>query len=153
VVEGELANIDGKFDAITLWDVIEHLKDPVQTVHDVNKRLAKDGYLFFSTGDASSLLPRISLRHWSLMSPPWHLYYFNRRNIRKLLESHGFRVVEIKHLGKTMELRWILFKIADTLDSKVMRSIYEWARKRSVGRIRLRVNTFDIMTVVAQKVR
>lgn len=152
VVEGEIQDVkNGKYDVITMWDVIEHVKDPSSTLKQANTLLKKNGYLFITTGDSNSLIAKASLKNWTLMNPPGHLYYFSKETIKQLLAKQGFDVVEIKYFSKKMEIRWVLFKLADTTNNKLLSKIYNLVRDTRIGKRRLRVNSFDIMTVVAIK--
>lgn len=80
-------------DAFTLWDVIEHLPNPRQTVKHAHAWLRPGGMLALSTGDAASLTARLHGVDWSLMTPPWHQFYFSRPTMRRLLEGAGFEIV------------------------------------------------------------
>jgi SAM-dependent methyltransferase len=98
VVESALADLPPEpesQDAIVMWDVIEHLPDPRRTLEAAHSRLRPGGVLALSTGDIGSAAARIQGRDWSLMTPPWHQFYFSRSTIRRLLESLGFRVERI----------------------------------------------------------
>jgi SAM-dependent methyltransferase len=98
VVETPLTELDpapASQDAIVMWDVIEHLPDPRRTVEAAWERLRPGGVFALSTGDVSSLAARLHGRSWSLMTPPWHQFYFSRKTMRRLLSSVGFRVDRI----------------------------------------------------------
>jgi SAM-dependent methyltransferase len=98
VVETPLTELEpapASQDAIVMWDVIEHLPDPRRTVEAAWERLRPGGVFALSTGDVDSLAARIHGRHWSLMTPPWHQFYFSRSTMRRLLSSVGFRVERI----------------------------------------------------------
>src|SRR4051794_18684509 len=79
-------------DAVVLWDVIEHLPDPRETLEAAHAWLRQGGILALSTGDIESLSSRIHGADWSLMTPPWHQFYFSRRTMRRLLAGTGFAV-------------------------------------------------------------
>ncbi len=142
-----------QYDCIVTWDVIEHVFDPRDFVRKISKRLKSDGYLFISTGDASGIVPRLSLKHWALMTPPDHLQFFSKTTISSLLEQEGFKVLDIRHSGKSMTLEWFLFKLSDTFTIAPLRFLAQIVKKSGLKRFRVYVNTFDIMTVCAQKVR
>jgi SAM-dependent methyltransferase len=82
-------------DAVVLWDVIEHLPNPRQTVEQAYAWLRPGGVIALSTGDFASLTARLHGADWSLMTPPWHQFYFSRATVRRLLESVRFDVVRI----------------------------------------------------------
>jgi SAM-dependent methyltransferase len=82
-------------DAVVLWDVIEHLPDPRRTLESAHARLRPGGVVGMSTGDIESLSARLHGRDWSLLTPPWHQFYFSRKTLRSLLEQVGFRVERI----------------------------------------------------------
>lgn len=82
-------------DAVVMWDVIEHLPDPRQTLEAAWAALRPGGIIGMSTGDVESLSARIQGRDWSLLTPPWHLFYFSRRTLTALLSDVGFDVVHM----------------------------------------------------------
>jgi SAM-dependent methyltransferase len=93
VVDGSVAELAmgaGSVDAVTLWDVIEHLPEPRATLEVAASWLREGGVLALSTGNVGSLMARLHGADWSLMTPPWHQYYFSKRTLRALLELTGF---------------------------------------------------------------
>src|SRR5207237_10922016 len=82
-------------DAIAMWDVIEHLASPRHTLEAAHRWLRPGGVIAISTGDIGSSTARLHGRHWSLMTPPWHQYFFSRRTLAALLTSLGFTTVRV----------------------------------------------------------
>jgi SAM-dependent methyltransferase len=80
-------------DAVVLWDVIEHLPNPRATISRAWDWLRPGGIIALSTGNVSSLAARIHGPDWSLLTPPWHQFYFSRKTLKRLLESCGFEVI------------------------------------------------------------
>jgi SAM-dependent methyltransferase len=91
----ELPPEPAPLDAVVLWDVIEHLPDPRRTLESAHARLRPGGVVGVSTGDVESLSARLHGQHWSLMTPPWHQFYFSRKTLRELLEQVGFEIERI----------------------------------------------------------
>lgn len=92
--------VDGEaVDVVALWDVIEHVPNPRETLERAFEWLRPGGILALSTGDIGSLVARIHGRDWSLLTPPWHQYFFSRRTMRAMLADVGFSVVKISGDG------------------------------------------------------
>ncbi len=87
----------GAFDAVTLWDVIEHVLDPAAVVARARDVLRPGGVLLVCTPDEDSQLARLG---WTLyragyryaaeaLHPRYHNYFFSRRSLDDLLRRHG----------------------------------------------------------------
>lgn len=140
-----------KFDLVTLWDVIEHLRDPVATLDEIRRVLRPGGFVALSTGDASSLAARLMGTRWHLLTPPQHLFFFEKKGLAKLLAAHGLEPVYTGHLAKRVSLGFILFKAGETFFPPA-RALFKMGKAAGVNAFELRVNLFDIQTVVARKV-
>jgi SAM-dependent methyltransferase len=79
----------GEFDAVTLWDVIEHVPDPGATLQAAFELVRPGGVIGLTTMDVGSLVAR-------LLGPRWphlmrmHLCYFRPAHIERLLLAAGF---------------------------------------------------------------
>lgn len=106
----ELEQWEEKFDAVTLWDVLEHLEDPLQALKNCRRLLKEDGILAFSTVDIGSLYARILGQRW-----PWlmrmHIYYFDKKTIRKYLKKAGLKLLKIKTYRHTVSFNYLLYKL------------------------------------------
>jgi 2-polyprenyl-3-methyl-5-hydroxy-6-metoxy-1,4-benzoquinol methylase len=102
----------GRFDAVCLWDVIEHLWDFEPLCRRLLEAIRPGGYLFLSTPDIRSGLGRILGRYWPLMTPPEHVSFFSSRSLRHLFEGRlNARVVYSAARGKWINWRFALRKI------------------------------------------
>lgn len=72
------------FDAITLWDVLEHVHDPRRTLADLARLLRPGGLLVLSLPNPDSLEARFLREHWLGWDLPRHLNLFRP----PLLRSH-----------------------------------------------------------------
>jgi SAM-dependent methyltransferase len=106
----ERARSGARYDALTLWDVVEHLADPRRDLAHAFALLRPGGRLLLSTIDARSLVARLLGARW-----PWlmdmHLFYFDRRNLPALLEQLGFRVLERRDYVHTVSAGYLLRKL------------------------------------------
>ena len=86
------------FDVITLFDVIEHLPDPLAELEALLPLLKPDGIILQSTPDIEGLFPRLSyplakpLDYWPHPEPPHHLFQFSEKTLSAMVEKAGFRV-------------------------------------------------------------
>ena len=106
----------GSVQAVTLWDVIEHLARPLETAREAHRILAPGGTLMLFTINQRSLISRVgdflfraSARQWQrplvLLYDIHHNYFFDPRTITELLERAGFRAVEIDWMDADID-RW-----------------------------------------------
>jgi len=86
------------FDVVTLWNVLEHLHDPIKTLQEVRRVLCSDGVLILSIPNGESLDARLFGPHWIGLDPPRHLYTFARKTLETLLLRTGFRMRQVRHI-------------------------------------------------------
>lgn len=97
VFSGQLEDYDapaGSFDVITLWDVLEHLPNPVQSMRKIQKLLAKNGLFVFSTPNMNSLDLKVFGKAWLGYDLPRHLYLFPEEVLDQLLSESGFSILQ-----------------------------------------------------------
>ena len=87
------------FDVITLWDVIEHVPDPVPLLTEAARVLKPNGRLVLTTGDWGSAYARARGANWHLMTPPWHLSMFSRATLARAAAAAGLRVLATRSEG------------------------------------------------------
>jgi SAM-dependent methyltransferase len=85
---------DASFDAVTLFDVIEHLHDPLASMREVHRCLRRPGTVLISTPNLRALSRYALGDSWAVLSPAEHLYYFTERTLRDLLIKAGFSSVK-----------------------------------------------------------
>lgn len=91
-----------RFDVITLFHVLEHLKDPVAVMKNLGDHLAPGGKAIVEVPHADdALIGRYDLKafkdftYWSL-----HLFLFTESTLRKLLETAGFTKIEVLYVQR-----------------------------------------------------
>lgn len=90
---------ENHFDAITMWDVLEHLEHPSEVLGMISRWIRSGGTLVLNTVNSSSLGAKIAGPDWRHLLPPHHLQYFSRRSITQLLANAGFNVISFESQG------------------------------------------------------
>ncbi len=97
VVEGVL-NVapfaDSSFDAITMWDVLEHVYNPRQVLEDIVRLLKVGGIFVVNHPNIDSVDRKIFGDMWLGYELPRHLYLFPGDLLKELMAELGFEEVE-----------------------------------------------------------
>jgi 2-polyprenyl-3-methyl-5-hydroxy-6-metoxy-1,4-benzoquinol methylase len=151
ITQGDYLNraLDKKYGAIAMWDTVEHLQRPDLFIEKINSDLEPGGVLALTTGDIASINARWRGAKWRMIHPPTHLHYFSASTMRRLLTRHGFDVVHLSHPGVARNLRSILYYIMVWRTGKT--GLYERLSRWRVFDLRVSVNMFDIMFVIARR--
>jgi SAM-dependent methyltransferase len=84
---------DAHFDAVTLWDVLEHLHDPLASLRELRRIVRPGGVLFVRIPNAASYIARLCGRYWSGYDLPRHMTLFTPTTIRRALAQAGFNQI------------------------------------------------------------
>lgn len=103
-----LAGLD-KFEAVVAGDVLEHLYDPWSTLESLHGLLQEDGHVVISLPHlghnaivACLLAGDFEYQPWGLLDKT-HIRFFAIKNIQRLFNDAGFKIVEIDFVVKTPE--------------------------------------------------
>lgn len=81
------------FDVITMWDVIEHLVDPAETISGALRLLRQEGLLVIATPNYNSLTRIVLGERWEGLIPPRHLFVFTPGTLRNMISGRGGEVI------------------------------------------------------------
>ena len=87
------------FDVVTLFEVIEHLKEPLSLFKECHRVLRQGGLLVIRTGNTDSWTAHYMKDRWeyfSISEHGGHISFFNPVSIGKLAERSGFSVERLK---------------------------------------------------------
>lgn len=80
------------FDAITMFDVLEHCRDIQKALSNVNKLLKPNGWLMIETGNASCLEAKITGSLWWYFNLFEHFVFFDPASTTRILSDSGFDI-------------------------------------------------------------
>ena len=83
---------DASVDAVVIWHVLEHLRDPLAILDRIERWLRPGGVLWLAVPNASSWQARWFPRDWFHNDAPRHLHGFGHEALRALLLRHGYTI-------------------------------------------------------------
>lgn len=84
----------GKFDVITLWHVLEHVKKPIELLRALTPHLAPGGTLVISVPNFASTQSELFKGGWFHLDPPRHLIHFEPETLVSTLKAAGLGLAE-----------------------------------------------------------
>lgn len=83
------------YDIVTMFEVIEHVRDPVPMLRACHRLLKPDGVLVVGTGNTDSWSFAVLGGEWDFMHPSaGHINYFSTSSLAKLASRLHFAVAE-----------------------------------------------------------
>lgn len=93
VAQGDLLDLaveEGVYDVVTIWQVLEHVTRPVETLRKAHRMLKPGGLLTVSVPNGGSWQARVFGAQWFHLDPPHHAHLFTPENLERLLRKQGF---------------------------------------------------------------
>ncbi|MDD1778121.1 MAG: class I SAM-dependent methyltransferase [Candidatus Helarchaeota archaeon] len=130
---------DNHYDVITLWDVLEHIREPIKFMSELVQQLSKDGVFYLSIPNSLPMLLKSRLHFPNSWTPNEHVIYYSHKTIRRLCEIVGLEVIKIGS-ARVYKRRFSIFemirRVYFVLTSKFTQlspQIYVMAKKVSEG--------------------
>lgn len=115
--QGTIEDLDlpaGSFDVLAMFDVLEHLTDPIHALHKMRTLVKDGGLLALSTVNVDSLHGRARRGSW-----PWfirsHLHYFRPPTLIRMLSKAGFEAVEWRAVPRSFHLSYLMHRAAGSV--------------------------------------
>jgi len=90
-----------KFDIITIYHVLEHVREPERYIKTIYGLLNRDGILILEVPNYCSWTRIITGKYWLAYDPSHHLYFFTPDYIKEKLVQYGFKIK--KHRSFSLE--------------------------------------------------
>ena len=82
------------FDVITLWDLIEHLRNPLNSLKKIHRMMKPGGLLVMWTPNVKNAI--FLKERWVGYKILQHFYFFSGDSLKNMLEKTGFKIVSLQ---------------------------------------------------------
>jgi 2-polyprenyl-3-methyl-5-hydroxy-6-metoxy-1,4-benzoquinol methylase len=154
VFNGTLKQADfpaNSFDVVVMHDTIEHIADPKHLLVEIRRVLKPTGIIYINTPNIESLVSRILRAKWWGINR-YHLFYFSKKTLKKLLDATGFKTVRWGLYARSFTLRYWM-KRGKTYNKFLYSLIKMLARIGGLEKKFVTVNFCDQIEVFARKRR
>ena len=93
-LDGSLSYDANTFDVITLWDLIEHLRNPLNSLKKINHIMKPGGLLVMWTPNVKNAI--FLKEKWTGYKILQHFYFFSGDSLKNMLGKAGFKIVSLK---------------------------------------------------------
>ncbi|HOW28872.1 MAG TPA: class I SAM-dependent methyltransferase [Elusimicrobiota bacterium] len=140
------------FDALVLWDCLEHLWHSATNMERLSRLVKKDGMIFISTPLNDSLTATWMGKYWHFMIPPIHVELYTKGNLFFLAENRLKSVVKYwGAFGKWTSSGFFFHKLLKMIRLHSSQSKIDIFGPSAIGRIPLYIPTGDIQYMAAVK--
>ena len=128
VIVGELGALrfGPRFDAITFWDVLEHIPAPIEMVREAGRLLRPGGVVGITMPNvrgAESLTRRGQWKYYDL-DRYGHLFHLGPDHLSRLLNDAGLETLAVRTSG-SVDLRNLLDQAGDRWGAKIGRQVLD----------------------------
>ena len=107
VLQGFVENVEfgQKFDVITCYAIVEHLREPIMFLIRLSNLVNKDGIVVVMTPTYECFKQRLLFtvgKQWHMYSPPQHLNFLSRKKLDETMAKHGFSLITRKYTSGGM---------------------------------------------------
>lgn len=95
------------FDVVTVFDVIEHVVQPLALLQGVGRLVKPGGVLYVSTPDVDSVTARVFGQRWHFYND-YHLSYFSPRTLVDAAKRYGFVLLDARHRGRLRSIGYMV---------------------------------------------
>ena len=108
---------DNHFDIVTLFEVIEHLTDPIALISEIGRILKPGGLLLIGTGNGGSWTVQALGNKWEyfdIKKHGGHISFFNPQSMALLADKSGLEVADVNtkrvNLGEKKDVSWLFYQ-------------------------------------------
>jgi SAM-dependent methyltransferase len=115
-----------RFDLITLWDVLEHMIDPRESLQQLKQLLAPEGSIVIGVPDFASTEAKLLGAMWFGLEVPRHTIQCTPKHVDMLARGAGLELAAVKHaLGRS----YVMSSFCDARLAEKRTSVGTWAAR------------------------
>ena len=143
-----------KFDVITMFNVLEHVVDPIYTIKKIKRMLDKNGLLVLELPNIFTWPSLLSFGYWHQFQRE-HNWFFSTATISTFLNKQGFMIKNVMFCPKMVTFAKIFdglmatFKLYKTRENKL--KFRETKFYKYLNNKQIKVNINDYLLIIAQK--
>lgn len=130
IIQGTVFTADfpeKSFDAISLYNVLEHLHSPLQALQRCRSWLKDSGILVIQVPNRLSWQAKLFGLRWAAADIPRDLFYFDAGTLGAILSRAGYRLVKVDHGNHPLHPPTLVLSLFPGLDPRLV-----WAQDKPV---------------------
>lgn len=98
---------DNFFDYVTMDQVLEHTRNPIETMQGISKILKENGKVVISLPNSNGWGAKVFGKRWINWHTPYHLQHFSEKSIEIIAKKANFDVVSFKTITSS---EWLYYQ-------------------------------------------
>jgi 2-polyprenyl-3-methyl-5-hydroxy-6-metoxy-1,4-benzoquinol methylase len=144
---------DEAFDVVIMNHVIEHVPDPVACLSELHRITRKGGHVVLETPTYDSLMFKIFGRRERSVSCEGHIYFFTPQSLKAVSEKAGFKVIDQRYTGRTVNLNRLAWNLGVMTKSKTVQKALQASTKAThLDNVTFPLNLRDMVRMCLERV-
>lgn len=125
-----------KPDVILLYDVLEHLNDPISLFNNIKSSLNKGSIFMIKSGNPFSFNARLYPSKWTYYYINQHIAFYNQKALKFLLNKTGLKIVhyyQFKHAYGGCDFINLIKNIVKSVILRTTNTNSHFYKNRSIG--------------------
>ena len=116
---------DGYFDVITMFNLLDHLREPLAFLKEIERVLKLGGIIYLNVHDVGGWKAKKYKDNWGAYCPPGHLYYYHPATVEMLLNKAGLKFFMVPGINLKEGIKMLAIKKNDPRKTNSFRKKFE----------------------------
>lgn len=116
---------DEYFDAITMLNLLDHIREPLIFLKEVERILKPHGVIYLNVHDVEGWKAKRYRENWGAYCPLGHLYYYSHKTLQALLDKVGLRFYMVPGVNLKEGIKMLIVKRDDPRKKGCIRDKFE----------------------------